>query len=94
MDAIATITASIHNINEIANTIAASVEEQSATTSEIARSIAEASTGTGSISSNIVGMAQAAEETSKGANESQRASGELAELAVALKATITGNGHL
>ena len=94
VDAIAKITASIHNINEIANTIAASVEEQSTTTSEIARSIAEASTGTDSISETIVGMAKAAQETSTGAGESQKASGEMAELAVALKATITGNGHL
>ena len=102
VDAIGNITTSIHNINEIANTIAASVEEQSATTSEIARSIAEASTGTESISSNIIGMAQAAQETSQGAGATQTAAGSLAAMATELNTVVSdlrssengnGNGH-
>jgi methyl-accepting chemotaxis protein len=48
VEAIATITGVIHQINDISGTIATAVEEQSATTNEMKRNVAEAATGYGS----------------------------------------------
>ena len=67
VDAIGTISGVINQINGISSTIATAVEEQNATTNEMARNVSEAARGSGEITSNIAGVAQAAESTSRGA---------------------------
>jgi hypothetical protein len=63
----------INQINGISNTIATAVEEQNATTNEMARNVSEAAHGSGEITSNIAGVAEAAESTSRGATDTQKA---------------------
>jgi methyl-accepting chemotaxis protein len=82
--AIGTVSAVIHQINNISATIAAAVEEQSATTNEMTRNASEAASGAGDISANIGGVAQAAEGTLSRAQESQKAAQELASIAAQL----------
>ena len=67
VDAIASISEVINQVNGISNTIATAVEEQNATTNEMARNVSEAAHGSGEITSNIAGVAQAAESTTRGA---------------------------
>ena len=84
IEAIGTIGGVINQINDISATIAAAVEEQSATTNEMTRNASEAARGAGDISTNIEGVAQAANGTLSRAQESQKASQELAEIAAKL----------
>lgn len=51
--------------------IASAVEEQNATMNEMARNVSDAAHGSGEITSNIAGVAQAAESTSRGAGDAQ-----------------------
>ena len=67
----------IRRVNDISNTIASAVEEQNATTNEMVRNVSDAAHGSGEITSNIAGVAQAAESTSRGAGDTQRAAQEL-----------------
>jgi methyl-accepting chemotaxis protein len=85
VDAIATISEVINQINGISSTIASAVEEQNATTNEMSRNLSEAARGSGEITSNIAGVAQAAESTSRGANDSQRAAQDLVETSTQLR---------
>jgi methyl-accepting chemotaxis protein len=84
VDAIATIGAIINQVNDISNTIATAVEEQDATTNEMARNVSEAASGSGEITRNIAGVAEAAQSTTTGANETQKASAELAKMSTNL----------
>jgi methyl-accepting chemotaxis protein len=102
VDAIATISAIINQINDISNTIATAVEQQNATTNEMARNVSEAAQGSGEITSNIAGVAQAAESTSRGAGDTQKAAGQLVEMSAQLRRLVeqfkidtseSGNGH-
>jgi methyl-accepting chemotaxis protein len=77
VDAIASISGVIHQINDISSTIATAVEEQNATTNEMSRNVSEAAHGSGEITSNIAGVAQAAESTSRGAGDTQKAAEQL-----------------
>ena len=77
VEAIATISEVINQINGISNTIATAVEEQNATTNEMARNVSEAARGSGEITSNIAGVAEAAESTSRGASDTQKAAQQL-----------------
>src|ERR1035438_4934442 len=77
VDSIASISAVIHQINEISCTIATAVEEQDATTNEMSRNINEAAQGSGEITSNIAGVAEAAQSTTRGACDTQKASQQL-----------------
>ncbi|MGA9389547.1 MAG: MCP four helix bundle domain-containing protein, partial [Candidatus Sulfotelmatobacter sp.] len=79
VEAIASISEVINQVNGISNTIATAVEEQNATTNEMARNVSEAAHGSGEITSNIAGVAQAAESTSRGANDTQKAAQQLVE---------------
>jgi methyl-accepting chemotaxis protein len=81
VQAIATVSKVINQINDISATIAAAVEEQSATTNEMTRNSTEAARGASDISTNIGGVAQAADGTSARAQESQKAAQELAAIA-------------
>jgi methyl-accepting chemotaxis protein len=85
VDAIATISDVINQINGISNTIATAVEEQNATTNEMARNVSEAALGSEEITSNIAGVAQAAESTSRGASDTQKAARQLVETSTELR---------
>ncbi|MGA8153952.1 MAG: methyl-accepting chemotaxis protein [Terriglobales bacterium] len=85
VDAIASISEVINQVNGISNTIATAVEEQNATTNEMARNVSEAARGSGEITSNIAGVAQAAESTSRGAGDTQKAAQQLVETSAELR---------
>jgi len=101
VDAIASISEVINQVNGISNTIATAVEEQNATTNEMARNVSEAAHGSGEITSNIAGVAQAAESTSRGAGDTQKAAQQLVETSAELRRLVEqfkvdagGGGHL
>ncbi len=85
VDAIASISGVIHQINDISSTIATAVEEQDATTNEMARNVSEAAHGSGEITGNIAGVAEAAQGTSRGAIDTQKASQQLVETSAQLR---------
>ena len=85
VDAIASISAVINQINDISNTIATAVEEQNATTNEMSRNVSEAATGSNQITSNVAGVAEAAQSTTHGATETQKASQQLLETSTELR---------
>ena len=90
VEAIATISTIINQINEISNTIASAVEEQNATTNEMARNVGEAAKGSGEITKNISGVADAAQSTARGATDSQKAAESLSKTAAELREMV---GH-
>jgi methyl-accepting chemotaxis protein len=85
VDAIGTISGIINQINDISATIASAVEEQNATTNEMTRNVTDAARGSGEITKNIAGVAEAAQSTSHGAADSQKAAHELARMSNELK---------
>jgi methyl-accepting chemotaxis protein len=85
VEAIASISGVIIQINDISGTIATAVEEQNATTNEMSRNVREAAQGSGEITSNITGVAQAALGTARGATETQTASQQLMETSTRLR---------
>jgi methyl-accepting chemotaxis protein len=85
VDAIASISGVINQINDISNTIATAVEEQNATTNEMSRNVSEAATGSNEITSNVAGVAEAAQSTTHGATETQKASQQLLETSAELR---------
>ena len=85
VDAIASISGVINQINDISNTIATAVEEQNATTTEMSRNVSEAAQGSGEITSNIGGVAEAAQSTTRGATDTQKASQQLVETSTQLR---------
>lgn len=89
VNAIGEVSTIINQINDLSNTIASAVEEQTATTNEIGRNVAEAAKGTSEIARNITGVATAAQDTTSGAGDTQKAASALAEMAASLQ-TLTG----
>ena len=85
VDAIASISGVIHQINDISSTIATAVEEQNATTNEMSRNVSEAAHSSGEITSNISGVAEAAQGTTRGATDTQKASQQLVETSAQLR---------
>jgi methyl-accepting chemotaxis protein len=85
VEAIASISEVINQVNGISTTIATAVEEQNATTNEMARNVSEAAHSSGEITSNINGVAQAAESTSQGAGDTQKAAQQLVETSAELR---------
>jgi methyl-accepting chemotaxis protein len=85
VDAIASISTVINQINDISGTIATAVEQQNATTNEMSRNVSEAAHGSGEITSNIAGVAEAAQGTTRGATDTQKASQQLVETATQLR---------
>jgi len=79
----------INQINDISNSIASAVEEQTVTTNEIGRSVTEAAKGVDDIAKNIGGVAVAAKNTTQGANDTQKASQELSQMAAQLQGVIS-----
>jgi len=88
--AITQIGAIINHINDIQAAIASAVEEQTVTTREIGRNVHEAAKGATEIARNIVGVADAARNTSAGAHQTEAAAKELARMAAELKELV---GH-
>jgi len=88
VDAIASISGVINQINDISGTIATAVEEQNATTNEMSRNVSEAAQGSGEITSNIAGVAEAAQGTTRGASETQEASQQLVESSGRLRSLV------
>jgi methyl-accepting chemotaxis protein len=85
VEAIGQISTVINQISDITGTISSAVEEQTATTNEIARSVSSAASGSGDISRSITTVAEAAQSTRQGAEDSQRAAAELAAMAAELQ---------
>jgi methyl-accepting chemotaxis protein len=85
INAILSISNVINQVNEISNTIATAVEEQNATTNEMSRNIGEAALGSQAITSNINGVADAAEGTTREASQTQRASRQLVATSLQLR---------
>ncbi|GGD21533.1 methyl-accepting chemotaxis protein [Nocardioides daphniae] len=88
--AIGEIDAIIRSINDYQLTIASAVEEQTATTNEMSRNVADAATGADQITDNIVGVAQAAESTREGVEQTEVATQDLARMSADLQSQI---GH-
>ncbi|MCJ2088930.1 methyl-accepting chemotaxis protein [Methylobacterium sp. E-005] len=63
------ITDRIREIEAVATSIAAAVEEQGAATQEIVRNVGQAAQGTGEVTGNIAGVASAATETGRAADQ-------------------------
>ena len=85
VEAIASISGVINQINDISSSIATAVEEQNATTNEMARNVSEAAQGSGEITGNITGVAEAAQGTTRGATDTQKASQQLVETSTQLR---------
>jgi methyl-accepting chemotaxis protein len=85
VEAIASISGIINQVNDISTTIASAVEEQNATTNEMARNVSEAAQGSAEITQNIAGVAEAAASTSRGASDTQQAAQQLVETSKALR---------
>jgi len=83
--AIGEISGLINKINDVSSTIAAAVEQQTSTTNEIGRNVSEAAKGTGEITRNIATVANAANRTTTGALETQKAAVSLNEMAALLQ---------
>jgi methyl-accepting chemotaxis protein len=85
VEAIASISGVINQINEISGTIATAVEQQNATTNEMSRNVSEAAHGSAEITSNVAGVAEAAQGTTRGATDTQKASQQLLETSTQLR---------
>ncbi|MCO4782795.1 MAG: hypothetical protein KC646_10770 [Candidatus Cloacimonetes bacterium] len=85
VDSIANIQEIIENINDAQISVASSIEEQAITTGEITKNAAEAATGATGIADSINTVAIAAEDTSKGAHQTQLASQQLVGMAASLQ---------
>ena len=93
----------IHQVNSTSTTIAAAVEQQSATTKQIAGEVNQTATATktvatginesasacSEISKNIVGVDQAAKQTSQGATQTQSVGSDLSRLAEELQQMVS-----
>jgi methyl-accepting chemotaxis protein len=85
VNAIGEVSSIINQINDLSNTIASAVEQQTATTNEIGRNVSEAARGTNEIARNITGVATAAQDTTSGAADTQKAAVALSDMATALR---------
>jgi methyl-accepting chemotaxis protein len=85
VEAIASISQVINQVNDISSTIATAVEEQNATTNEMSRNVSEAAHGSSEITSNMSGLAEAAQGTTHGASDTQKASQQLVGTAADLR---------
>lgn len=88
VNAIASISGVISQINNISSTIAASVEEQDASTNEMSRDVNKAAHRSGEITLNIAGVAEGAQNTTRGAADTQKASLQLVEMSTQLRGLV------
>ncbi|GAA0449209.1 methyl-accepting chemotaxis protein [Actinoplanes capillaceus] len=87
--AITEISEIISRVNGLQATIASAVEEQSATTSEMNRSVGYAAAGGATIAGSVDGLADSAQATARGVENSQQATAQLADLTEELDAMIS-----
>ncbi|MBG0819582.1 methyl-accepting chemotaxis protein [Planomonospora sp. ID91781] len=83
--AISAVGSVIEQVNDYQASIADAVEEQSATTTEISRNIAEAAGGSTEIALSIADIAAAAQATSDGIGQAQRAATDLSRMSGELR---------
>jgi methyl-accepting chemotaxis protein len=88
--AISKIASTMDEINRFATSLASTVEEQAAATREISRNVAEAATGTSAVANNIVTVTSAIDEVNTSATHVNGVSGELADAAKRLQASVDG----
>ncbi|MBB4746235.1 methyl-accepting chemotaxis protein [Actinoplanes lobatus] len=88
--AIAEISEIIGRINDYQTAIATAVEEQTATTAEMNRNVTEAATGGSEIASSVSLVAEAAQSTAAGVDQSRTAAVALSEVSQELRASIAG----
>ncbi len=88
LEALTGISQTIQTVSGISTEISAAVEEQAAATQEISRNVEQAALGTQEVSSNITDVNQAATDTGEAASQVLAASGELAQKAETLSATV------
>jgi methyl-accepting chemotaxis protein len=84
VDAISRVAGVVEAISSTQQSIAASVEQQTATTNEIAAAVSDVARTSADITENISGVASASTQNSANASETQRAAGDLADLAAGL----------
>jgi len=85
VDSITAILAIVERIAAFQHSIAAAVEEQAATSNDIARSVTDASLGSARITTNMQRVAETAESTAAGANDTQHAADTLTRMAADLQ---------
>jgi len=83
--ALAEISESIGNIDQVATAIASAVEQQSAATNEIARNVAQAAQGTGTVSTGLQSLRDTATATGDSAKDTLSAAGALSGQATMLR---------
>ncbi|WP_433730442.1 methyl-accepting chemotaxis protein [Actinoplanes sp. CA-051413] len=86
---IARISTVVTEINDTQLTIASAIEEQTATTQEMSRNVGETAVGAGEIATNIVGVAQAAEQASAGAQTTRTTARSLVDAAATLNGLVS-----
>ncbi|MCF3631269.1 methyl-accepting chemotaxis protein, partial [Alphaproteobacteria bacterium LMO-S08] len=77
VDAIAGITKTISDINEISSSVAAAVEQQGVATQEIARNVEQAAAGTQEVSSNIIQVTEVAGQSGDAASQQLEAAAQV-----------------
>jgi methyl-accepting chemotaxis protein len=84
-ESITQITGIITQINNISNTIAGAIEDQTTTTNEMVQSVNHAATGSAQIVDNMRTVANAAKNTTQGAEETHEAAQKLSKMAGELR---------
>jgi methyl-accepting chemotaxis protein len=90
VEAIRTITSTMDEIGRVTGVIATTVEQQTQATREIARNVALASEGSGTVATNVMKVNTAITKAQDSANDVLNSSGELAETARRLQASVDG----
>jgi len=88
-ESIARITGIITQINSISNTIAGAIDGQTATTVEMVRNVNHAATGSAQIVDNMKAVANAAKNTTQGAEETNEAAQKLSTMATELRKLVS-----
>ena len=88
-ESIAQITGIITQINNISNIIAGAVEDQTTTTNEMVRNVNHAATGSAQIVDNMRAVANAAKNTTQGAEETNEAAQKLSKMATELRELVS-----
>lgn len=89
VEAIAGVSEIINQVKDIAITIASAVEEQTGTTNEIRRNASDTAIQAESITENVGSVAEAAEQTARGARDTQSAALDLTEMASKLQVLVS-----
>jgi methyl-accepting chemotaxis protein len=88
-ESIAQITGIITQINNISTIIAGAIEDQTSTTNEMVRNVNHAATGSAQIVDNMRAVANAAKNTTHGAEETHEAAQKLSKMATELRTLVS-----